>query len=508
MPDRYARTADLLADLALAGGSATLEISGTVGTVGALWIRAGRVVAAVCQSVRPRMDLRLQSAGLVAGAHPDRGFAHDPNAFIDELLGLGVLDPTDHVSVRYSEILDRAVDLVSVEESVARLGADLEPSWALAQGVPVRDILGETHGRATRWAELLAMFGGPDARVAVTGDATPNPDAPALSPYDLALLSEVDGTRSIAELAGRCGFTDFEAMDVVGALYDAHLVDVFPAAPAGTQLLPPPKSEPLPVPIMAMPTPVLAPDVDHTPLPMTGALDPQVVAALLGAPAPVQVAGEVAPVASVASANDRSPARHPEIFGAADAHSNSSPEQFDHSSPESDMTISPYAPVNEEAPLAPPREAAWDTAEPIPATFPTTAVVMPAWAWEAPASEPADVSLELPVSQQPSAASPTTPVGYDPTLVSLLTEFAAHAPVAQDAAETANVGAIEATITASTPVPMNGTGADTAALLRELASLGDLTGAPEPGTPATPRPVTPASTDPRNTKKKRGLFGR
>ncbi len=55
--------------------------------------------------------------------------------------------------------------------------------------------------------------------------AQPAPDV-VLGPDEWALLCKVDGDRSIADLAGECGFTLFEAGHVVRSLMDAGLIDV------------------------------------------------------------------------------------------------------------------------------------------------------------------------------------------------------------------------------------------------------------------------------------------
>ena len=51
-------------------------------------------------------------------------------------------------------------------------------------------------------------------------------DEVALGPNEWALLCKVDGTRSVTALATECGFTLFEAGQVVMRLVDAGLVSV------------------------------------------------------------------------------------------------------------------------------------------------------------------------------------------------------------------------------------------------------------------------------------------
>mgnify|MGYP000959177451 CR=1 FL=1 len=55
-----------------------------------------------------------------------------------------------------------------------------------------------------------------------------------LGPHDWALLCKVDGARTLADLADDCGFTLFEAGQVVEGLMRAGLVemDAVPAAAA------------------------------------------------------------------------------------------------------------------------------------------------------------------------------------------------------------------------------------------------------------------------------------
>ena len=119
---------------------------------------------------------------------------------------------------------DALTDLLGWPVAAWKFRKNKKTRQDVAPPTPVAELFDDLRHRATTWETILAATGGPDAVPALAA-ASPS-DEVALGPNEWALLCKVDSSRSVNELASECGFTLFEAGQVVMRLLDAGLVAV------------------------------------------------------------------------------------------------------------------------------------------------------------------------------------------------------------------------------------------------------------------------------------------
>ncbi|MGH8971541.1 MAG: DUF4388 domain-containing protein, partial [Actinomycetes bacterium] len=215
----------------LAGDAATgcLLVRDQEGEEAEVYLRDGEIYAVSVPGRRTMLGVRLMSRGALT-----------PEALSEAL----EIQRTELQGWRLGELLVHLdyVDLAVVEEFVVEhlkdaladlLGWPIA-AWKFRKGkktrqdvappTPVDRLLDDLRDRATTWETILAATGGPES-VPLLASGAPADDV-ALGPNEWALLCKVDGERTVAELAADCGFTLFEAGQVVMLLTSANLLEL------------------------------------------------------------------------------------------------------------------------------------------------------------------------------------------------------------------------------------------------------------------------------------------
>ena len=226
-----------LLDLAESRSTGCLVVRDQEGDEAEVFLRDGQVYAVSVPGRRVMLGVRLMSSGALT-----------PEALAEAL----EIQRTELQGWRLGELLVHLgyVELAVVEEFVVE---HLKDALADLFGWPVARLevpqeqedppgRGAAHRRvdaARRPARPGHHLGAdprrhrrPRRRAAAGLRARPSDDVP-LGPNEWALLCKVDGSRSVADLAGECGFTLFEAGQVVARLAEAGLVAV-PGVPRST----------------------------------------------------------------------------------------------------------------------------------------------------------------------------------------------------------------------------------------------------------------------------------
>ena len=219
----------VLVDLADSGATGCLLVRDQEGDEAEVYLRDGEVYAVIVPGRRAMLGVRLMSRGALT----PEALAEALEIQRTELQGWRLGELLVHLGLR------RARRRRGVRGRAPQGRADRPAGWPVAawkfrknkktrQDVapptPVADLFDDLRHRATTWETILDATGGPDA-VPTLAASSPSDDV-ALGPNEWALLCKVDGTRSVAELAAECGFTLFEAGQVVMRLVDAGLVAV------------------------------------------------------------------------------------------------------------------------------------------------------------------------------------------------------------------------------------------------------------------------------------------
>src|SRR6478672_8991150 len=200
----------VLQDLAASGATGCLLVRDQEGDEAEVFLRDGEVYAVSVPGRRVMLGVRLMSRGALT-----------PEALAEAL----EIQRTELQGWRLGEHLkDALADLLGWPVAAWKFRKNKKTRQDVAPPTPVAALFDELRHRATTWETILAATGGPGA-VPTLAAASPSDDV-ALGPNEWALLCKIDATRSVADLAAECGFTLFEAGQVVMRLVEAGLVGV------------------------------------------------------------------------------------------------------------------------------------------------------------------------------------------------------------------------------------------------------------------------------------------
>lgn len=442
-----------LEQLAATGASGCLRPAGGPAGEAEVFLRAGGVTAVTVPGPRPALGSRLLSSGVltpaVLAAVLARQAGEQSAAPLGELLvRIGYVDPAAVEAFAREQVVAGLSDLLSGPYADWTFRPDEPVREDVTEPLAVPDALAEIARRDLSWQRIAASV--PGDAVPVLTAAAPDCSRLSLHPEAWALLCRVDGVRSVAELGLECGFTLHEAGHLVHALRMAGLVDggsgSGPAAAGGRPA-------------------VLASSRWLSPTANEPAAEPTARAAALSAllapgnaaedlftPAPRRqpaYAGRLAEVVDLVEVRQEAARRGAETARLAEQ-------------------------VRPAADAPPAEEIEADNA---------SRAGQARWAAENAAATAAGAFAELSAAAALDAPAPAPPVGAEP----------AGPPPAEPAGSPA-------------PALFVHYDADTAALLRELSSLGVDDGSPAPAAPVadTPRPATTSAAP----KRRKGLFGR
>jgi len=222
--------AEVLRQLADGDATGCLHVTDPAGEVAKTYLRGGRVYAVLAPGRRPQLGSRLVSSGALA----PEALAEALEAQRTELQGWRLGELLVHLGY-----VDQPVVQAFVEEQVRESLSDVLPwrsgAWKfrvnertredVAPPTAVDALLDEITSRRSHWAAMEQTLHGPDS-VPVLSTAGSSFDEMEIDPDAWSLLCKVDGARSITELARECGFTLYEAGEVVFTLVGAGLLEV------------------------------------------------------------------------------------------------------------------------------------------------------------------------------------------------------------------------------------------------------------------------------------------
>src|SRR3954453_21850413 len=199
--------------------SGCLHVDDGVGEEAKVFLRGGQVYSVQVPGRRPLLGARLVSSGALA----PEALAEALEAQRTELQGwrlgellvpLGYVDqPVVEAFVR-EQVHDALWDLIRWDEGRWRFRKNEKTREDVAPPMLVADLLSDLRERGAEWAAISAVVHGSTAvpLFSARGGGAPETmlDADAWS-----MLCKIDGERSAAELARDCGYTLFEAGQVL-----------------------------------------------------------------------------------------------------------------------------------------------------------------------------------------------------------------------------------------------------------------------------------------------------
>jgi hypothetical protein len=221
--------ASILLDLASEGASGALVLSHPDGEEAQISMRSGLVCGVHAPHRHSDLGAKLVSSGLL-----------EPEALADALEA----QRTDLSAWNLGELLvhlgyvDESVIQGFVTEQLYEALWDLmrwtEGSWKFRknaktreEGTPVAvvELLESLRERGYEWENIAEIVDSPNAvpMLSARGDGAPET---TLDSDAWSMLCKIDGVRTVADLAADCGYTLFEAGQVLVALVDAGLVDI------------------------------------------------------------------------------------------------------------------------------------------------------------------------------------------------------------------------------------------------------------------------------------------
>ena len=221
---------EVLAQLADGAATGCLHVTDGLDATAKLYLRSGRLYAVTVPGDRPQLGARLVSSGSLG----PEALAEALEAQRTELQGWRLGELLVHLGYVDQPVVEAFV-CEQVRESVSDLLRWPVGTWKFRVNERTREdvappseiaaLLTEIAERQATWQRISDTVHGPDAvpslSTAGAGDAEF-----AIDPEAWSLLCKVDGVRSVAQLASECGFTLYEAGQVVFSLVQAGLLDV------------------------------------------------------------------------------------------------------------------------------------------------------------------------------------------------------------------------------------------------------------------------------------------
>src|SRR4051794_6559016 len=222
--------APLLLQLADETATGCLHISDLEGDEALIYFKAGLVYAVSVPGRRPQLGAKLVSSGALA----PEALADALEAQRSELQGwrlgellvhLGYVDQPVVEAFISEQVHDALWDLIRWDEGRWRFRKKEKTREDVAPPMLVADLLSDLRERGAEWEAISAVVHGPTAVPVLSARGGGAPET-MLDADAWSMLCKIDGERSAAELARDCGYTLFEAGQVLVTLVKAGLVDI------------------------------------------------------------------------------------------------------------------------------------------------------------------------------------------------------------------------------------------------------------------------------------------
>ncbi|MDQ1710516.1 MAG: hypothetical protein QOG49_1901, partial [Frankiaceae bacterium] len=220
----------VIGDLAAPESVGCLHVEGPDGDEALVYFKAGAIYSAYLPGRRPQLGARLISSGALAPEALEEAL----EAQATELQGWRLGELLVHLGFVEAEVV-QAFSIEQVRDACFELSRWSSGKWKfrknektredIAAPVEIAGILDEILRREQEWAILVEVIGGTES-VPTLGAGGLSSGEMALNQDEWALLCKVDGERNLHQLARDCGFTDFEAGQIVSSLVMTGLLEI------------------------------------------------------------------------------------------------------------------------------------------------------------------------------------------------------------------------------------------------------------------------------------------
>ncbi|MDQ1681797.1 MAG: hypothetical protein QOH99_338, partial [Frankiaceae bacterium] len=219
-----------LRDLAAEQATGCLHVIDMGGEEALVFLKAGLVYSVQVPGRRPSLGSRLVSSNALTPEALSEALDAQRNDLQGWRLGellvhMGFVDQPVVEAFVTEQVRDAMSELIRWQAGRWRFRKAEKTREDVAPATELEELLQEVERRQQHWEELAGVVHGPGAVVMLSTRGAADPNI-VLDADAWALLCKVDNERTIAELARECGFTLFEAGEVVFSLARACLVDV------------------------------------------------------------------------------------------------------------------------------------------------------------------------------------------------------------------------------------------------------------------------------------------
>ncbi len=220
----------VLLDLGAQGSTGCLYVTDAGGEDAEVYLRDGLVYSVFVPGRRPLLGSRLMSSGSLAPETLAEALEIQRTELQGWRLGellvyLGFVDREVVESFVSEQLVDMLMDLLRWPVANWKFRKNKKARQDVAPPQEVHTLLGELRRRQVQWEILSHSVGGADSVPMLSSKGGGASDV-VLGPGEWAMLCKVDGERSLADLASDCGFTVYEAAQVIHSLVEAELVEV------------------------------------------------------------------------------------------------------------------------------------------------------------------------------------------------------------------------------------------------------------------------------------------
>src|SRR3954447_25677585 len=220
----------LLTELATEALSGCLHVIDSDGEEALVYLRTGLIYSVSAPGRRPSLGARLVSSGALAPEALAEALEAQRNELQGWRLGellvhLGFVEQPVVEAFVIEQVRDSMSDLMRWTVGRWRFRKNEKAREDVAPSMPVDELLAEVAWRHTQWREIAPTVHGPGAVPVLSSRAPASADI-TLDTDAWSLLCKVDNERALAELARECGYTLYEAGQIVFRLVQAGLLDV------------------------------------------------------------------------------------------------------------------------------------------------------------------------------------------------------------------------------------------------------------------------------------------
>jgi hypothetical protein len=144
----------------------------------------------------------------------------------------GAVSPDEVGEVAKAQTLDMLGDLLGWDVVVRERHPGEGAAAELPESLPIDQVVSQATARRDIWEAMVSRLGGPEGVPRPSMVAAPRANL-VLGPYDWAVLTKVDGVRTLEALADHSGLSLFETAQILSGLADMGLV-VLPRGSSGS----------------------------------------------------------------------------------------------------------------------------------------------------------------------------------------------------------------------------------------------------------------------------------